>query len=180
MIKTNARQLLLVRQIHGSEAEVRYYVRGAAGWRLRGKGLAYIGKNGTGKTSEGDARTPLGELRALGAFGILPDPGCALPYRRIVPGTVACDEEGPLYNRIVQTREGDGINGERMWELHPEYDYGIETDYNAECIYPRGSAIFVHCKGAKSYTGGCIALDKPLMKKILITADKDLLIQVLK
>ena len=180
MIKTDAHQLLLVRQTHCSEAEVKYYVRGAAGWRLRGKGLAYIGKNGCGKTREGDARTPLGTLRPMGAFGILPDPGCALPYRRIIPGTVACDEQGPYYNRIVQSSEESPINGERMWEITPEYDYGLETDYNSECLYPMGSAIFVHCKGAKSYTGGCIALDKPLMKKILMTADSGLLIQISK
>ena len=67
-----------------------------------------------------------------------------------------------------------------MWEITPEYDYGLETDYNSECLYPMGSAIFVHCKGAKSYTGGCIALDKPLMKKILMTADSGLLIQISK
>ena len=178
MKHSDARQLLLVRHTHDSEAEVKYYVHGTAGWRLRGKGVAFIGRNGIGKIREGDAMTPLGELRAIGAFGILPDPGCTLPYRRVVEGTIACDEEGPFYNRIVQVPQDGKANGEKMWKLSPEYDYGLETDYNSDCIYPMGSAIFVHCKGAKSYTGGCIALDKHLMKKILMTADSGLRISI--
>ena len=177
------RQLLLVEYAGGSNAKVRYYVKGLKGWRLRGRCDAFVGKNGIGKTREGDAKTPLGELRPLKAFGILPDPGCALPYLKVVAGTFAVDEEGPNYNRIMQTGASvapAGCNGERMWELSPEYDYGLETDYNAEGAWPLGSAIFIHCKGAKSWTGGCVALDKPLMKKILRTADNGLRILIRK
>ena len=194
----DVRQLLLVEWCDGSNAVVRYYVKGPKGWRLRGRCDAYVGKNGVGKTREGDARTPLGELKAIRAFGILPDPGCALPFLRVTPGTVAVDEEGPYYNRIVQAGEvcgeqggagGPGApdscpaalpGGERMWELSPEYDYGLETDYNAAGIWPLGSAIFIHCKGSKAWTGGCVALDKSLMKKILRTADSGLRIIVSK
>ena len=175
------RQLLLVEYVGGSDAIARYYVKGLGGWRLRGKCNAFVGKNGAGKEREGDAKTPLGELKPLRAFGILPDPGCRLPYLRVVPGTVAVDEEGAHYNRIVQTGTVEpqpGCGGERMWEFSPEYDYGIETDYNAAGIWPLGSAIFIHCKGAKSWTGGCVALDKPLMKKILRTADNGLRIVI--
>lgn len=174
---TDAGQLLLVEYTGGSNASVKYFVKGACGWRLRGRGGAFVGKNGVGKTREGDAKTPLGQLLPLRAFGILPDPGCALPYLRVVPGTVAVDEEGPWYNKIVQ---GKSCGGEKMWELSPEYDYGIETDYNAAGIWPLGSAIFIHCKGAKSWTGGCVALDKSLMKKILLTADLRLRIIIVK
>ena len=175
----SVRQLLLVKWIGGSDARVVYYVKGPRGWRVRGKGDAFIGKNATGKEREGDAKTPLGTLRPLRAFGILPNPGTALPWIQVRPGTIACDEEGPCYNRILQLAGwGNGnpvdISGEYMWEFSPEYDYGIETDFNKECIWPLGSAIFIHCKGAKSWTGGCVALDKPLMKKILSTADAGL------
>lgn len=177
MIQTdnNVRQLLLVEYTGGSDAAAKYYVKGAAGWRLRGRCNAYVGKNGVGKEREGDAKTPLGELKPLRAFGILPDPGCTLPYLRIVPGTIACDEEGPYYNRIVQNIN---CGGEKMWELSPEYDYGLETDYNAAGVWPLGSAIFIHCKGAKTWTGGCVALDRKLMKKILNTAGDGLRIHI--
>lgn len=177
----SVRQLLLVEFVGGSDALVRYYVKGAKGWRLRGKGSAFVGKNGLGKEREGDAKTPVGELRPLRAFGILPDPGCLLPYLRVVPGTFACDEQGPNYNRIVQTGTTEapaGCGGEKMWELSPEYEYGLETDFNPDGVWPLGSAIFIHCKGAKRWTGGCVALDKGLMKKILRTADNGLRILI--
>lgn len=167
----DAGQLLLVEYKGGSEAVARYYVKGSKGWRFRGQCDAYVGKNGVGKEREGDAKTPLGELKPLRAFGILPDPRCALPYLQVRPGTIACDEQGPYYNKIVQDID---CGGERMWELSPEYDYGLETNYNETGTWPLGSAIFVHCKGAKSWTGGCIALDRALMKKILSTADGSL------
>lgn len=176
-----ARQLLAVECTGGSNALVRFYVKDGSRWRLVRRGTAYVGKFGPGKLEEGDAKTPLGELRPLRAFGILPDPGSRLPYLRVVPGTIACDEKGPNYNRIIQTGGTEpqaGCGGERMWELSPEYDYGIETDYNADGIWPMGSAIFVHCKGAKTWTGGCIALDKRLMRQILLAADSGLVISV--
>ncbi len=175
-------QLLLVEYIGGSDAEVKYYVKGSRGWRLRGRCSAFVGKNGVGKTREGDAKTPLGTLKPLRAFGILPNPGTALPYLQVTPGTFAVDEQGPFYNRIVQcagTEPEPRCSGERMWELSPEYDYGIETDYNAAGIWPLGSAIFIHCKGHKSWTGGCVALDKALMKKVLCSADHRLAIIVI-
>lgn len=34
-----------------------------------------------------------------------------------------------------------------------------------------GSAIFIHCKGAKAFTGGCVALDEEHMAKVLRHAD---------
>ena len=181
----DARQLLIVECTGGSNAMARYYIKKEDGsWWLLHRGTAFIGKNGTGKTGEGDAKTPLGELRPLRAFGIKPDPGCRLPYIDVVRGTVACDAQGPFYNRIVQFEDyfpkyGPTLPGEKMWLLSPEYDYGLETDYNSACVYPLGSAIFIHCKGAKTWTGGCVALDKRLIRQILRTADSGLRIYVL-
>ena len=179
-----AEQLLIVECTGGSNAKARYYIKSDGRWKLTCRCNAFIGKNGLGKEREGDAKTPEGELRPLRAFGIKPDPGTALDYLRVVPGTIACDEEGPHYNRIVQipamAPEGGGmhIGGEKMWELSPEYDYGLETDYNADGTWPLGSAIFVHCKGRKSWTGGCVALDRRVMKKILRTAGSGLRISI--
>ena len=183
----SARQLLIVECTEGSDALARYYVKRDGGWWLLHRCTAFIGKNGTGKTGEGDARTPLGELRPLRAFGIKPDPGSKLPYLDVRPGTIACDSPGPWYNRIVKPSDyrpkmkgaSDEPAGEKMWELSPEYDYGIETDFNRECVYPLGSAIFIHCKGAKTWTGGCVALDKRVLRQILRTADAGLRIYIL-
>ena len=40
-------------------------------------------------------------------------------------------------------------------------------DYNKEGVAGRGSAIFLHCKGSRRYTAGCIAIDKPAMRNLL-------------
>ena len=40
----------------------------------------YVGKNGLGKKGEGAAKTPVGTLRPLNAFGIKPNPGTTMPY----------------------------------------------------------------------------------------------------
>ena len=186
-LDTDARQLLIVECTEGSNALARYYIKNDSGWWLLHRCRAYIGKNGPGKASEGDAKTPFGPLRALRAFGIKPDPGCRLQYIDVTPGTIACDSPGRWYNRIVKPSEyrplmdspADEPAGEKMWQLSPEYDYGLETDYNKECVYPLGSAIFIHCKGAKTWTGGCVALDKRVMRQILRTADTGLRIYIL-
>jgi hypothetical protein len=59
-----------------------------------------------------------------------------------------------------------------MFKMSPEYNYGLTTNYNEENIYPNGSAIFIHCKGQKPFTGGCIALDEEYMEMILKSAEE--------
>ena len=65
-----------------------------------------------------------------------------------------------------------------MFHTVPEYNYGIATDFNKECIWPKGSAIFIHCKGHKTWTGGCIALDEERMVELLKNCDKSLIITI--
>ena len=172
-------QLLAVMCTEGSRAELLYFVRRDGQFVREGRGDAFIGRCGLGKECEGDGKTPEGHFRALRAFGILPDPGTSLPYRRLTPATIACDREGPYYNTIVETApDGPQCEGERMMDMDPEYLYGIETDFNSECIYPLGSAIFIHCKGRKEWTEGCVAVDMELMKHILQTADSGFVILI--
>lgn len=172
----DARQLLAVECTGGSNAKARFYTKTPDGrWWLLYRGSAYIGRNGLGKTREGDAKTPVGEFKPVAAFGILPNPGCSLQYIDVVPGTVACDVEGPYYNRIVGPGDYDSEPaGEQMWTMSPKYDYGMQIDFNPDNIYPLGSAIFVHCKSENHFTGGCVALDKRLMQQILKSADAGL------
>lgn len=189
--KGNRDAMLLVRCTTGSEAIVTYYEEGK---EVR-SGEAYIGRNGVGKTREGDGKTPLGEFGVRKAFGILPDPGTAFDYVTIGPGTIACDSPGPYYNQIIDPATIRGRSdadpgslhqdhtaetaGEHMADFSPEYDYGLELDYNPENIYPLGSAIFVHCKGSKTYTGGCVALDRDFVRDILLRAPRDLRVTII-
>ena len=166
---------MLVRCTEGCKATVQYYEKLTDEndvWSLTFETEAIIGKNGPEKTGEGDAKTPYGDFGVRGAFGIRSNPGTDLPYTEIKETTFACDEEGEYYNQIIDTEEtGHDCKGEEMYELSPEYNYGIETDFNSKNEWPKGSAIFIHCKGTKKFTGGCVALDEELMKKVLETAD---------
>lgn len=168
-------QVMLVRCTKGSNAIVQFYQKlrdQKNAWTLVFETDAYIGKNGTGKTEEGDAKTPLGDFGVLYAFGILDNPGTALDYVDVVETTFACDEEGEFYNQIIDTAEtGHACSGEEMFIYTPEYNYGIATDFNAENEWPRGSEIFLHCKGAKVFTGGCIAIGEEYMKTVLQCAE---------
>ena len=67
---------------------------------------------------------------------------------------------------------------EEMYSYQPQYNYGIATDFNKECIYPNGSAIFIHVKGSKPYTGGCISFDEDRMVEILKNCDMSLVIKI--
>jgi len=168
-------QLLEVYDVQGSAAKARLTVDGKVLFTTD----VFIGKNGIGKTGEGDAKTPTGTLRPLSAFGIKPNPGTKMPYRDITPSTFACDEDCEYYNTIIDTAVvHHPCKGEEMYSYQPQYNYGIETDFNKECVYPKGSAIFVHVKGSKTYTGGCIAFDEDKMVEILRNCDMSLLITV--
>jgi L,D-peptidoglycan transpeptidase YkuD (ErfK/YbiS/YcfS/YnhG family) len=168
-------QLLEVYDVHGSEGKARLTVDGEVLFTT----CVYVGKNGLGKKREGDAKTPVGTLHPLSAFGIKPNPGTTMPYIDVTPTTLACDGDCEYYNKIIDTSVvTHPCQGEEMYSYQPLYNYGIATDFNKECIYPNGSAIFLHVKGPKTYTGGCIAFDEERMKEILINCDLSLVIDI--
>ena len=168
-------QLLEVYDVQGSQGKARLTVNGKVIFTTD----VYVGKNGLGKTGEGDGKTPVGTLRPLSAFGIKPNPGTAMPYIDVKPTTYACDDDCEYYNKIIDTETVEhNCGGEEMYSYQPQYNYGIATDFNKECIYPKGSAIFIHVKGAKPYTGGCISFDEERMVEILRYCDMSLVITV--
>jgi len=171
--------VLIVSQIAVSQAQTVLYKKNEGGWTPIAESAAFVGRNGIGKEREGDGKTPSGELHVTAAFGLQPNPGTSLPYIDVTPYIYACDEEGPYYNQIIDIREtGHHCGGEHMCEYSPQYDYGLVTDYNRENVYPLGSAIFLHCKGPKCSTSGCIAFDKDDMLSLMLIADKGLVIFV--
>lgn len=167
-------QIMIVSHTDGWNGNMSFYEKAGENdaWTLVLEGEVYIGKNGMNKIKEGDAKTPYGDFEILQAFGILPNPGTSIDYIDVTPDTFACDEDCEFYNQIINVKEtGHACKGEEMYKLSPEYNYGLTTSYNRENEYPKGSAIFVHCKGQKHYTGGCIALDEADLKAILEKAE---------
>ena len=168
-------QLLEIYDVQGSAAKARLTIDGKVLFTTN----VYVGKNGLGKTGEGDGKTPVGTLHPLSAFGIKPNSGTTMPYIDVTSTTYACDEDCEYYNKIIDAATlGHECKVEEMYSYQPQYNYGIATDFNKECVYPKGSAIFIHVKGIKTYTGCCIAFDEDRMVEILKNCDMSLVITI--
>ncbi len=115
--------------------------------------VGYAGFAPPGDKREGDGRTPTGTFGFDFSFGIEPDPGVALPYRRLTGPSIVWDDvpASPTYNLWV-----DGGVGEPM-HVSPVYDYGAVIAYNAERTPGLGSAIFLHVSTGRP-TAGCVSL----------------------
>lgn len=165
------RQLILVEYEPGSAARVSMYQKTGDTWQciLACKGC--VGKNGLGKTREGDRKTPEGIFELTGAFGIRENPGTKMPYVQVHSSLYLCSDR-EHYNQLIDiTQYPHDCCGEHLIEYVPQYNYGMFLAYNRECIYGKGSAIFLHCTGEKDYTEGCIAVSESDMAAILRYAE---------
>lgn len=132
---------------------------------------AYTGKKGINKKKEGDKKTPTGTFWITAAFGIKKNPGTLLPYTK-VNKYLYWSEEKSTYNQLldVRTLKRKKIKGEHLIDYKPAYNYAMVIGYNRECVYGKGSAIFLHAKSGKPYTSGCVAVSQTNMKRILMNA----------
>lgn len=170
----NVQQLICVNYISDSNAIFKMYVRDSKqenGWNLILATDAFVGKNGLGKDKEGDLKTPMGEFNITQAFGIQENPGTKLKYIRVNKDLYACDEDCQYYNQIIDSAETKhDCKGEHLIEYSPQYNYAMCIDFNSGNIYPKGSNIFIHVKGSKDYTAGCIAINEEDMITVLKNA----------
>ena len=176
-------QFILVRYTDASNADFRMYEKNDGGeWLEVISTSAYIGKNGMGKTREGDAKTPVGEFHFTMAFGRKDDPGCPIGYRKVDETDYWCgDSNSPLYNQFVSTRNYNNFNkddSEHIIDYNPQYNYALNISYNEDGTPGKGSAIFLHCQGLKKYTGGCVSVTEEVMKNILKRVHKNCLILI--
>jgi L,D-peptidoglycan transpeptidase YkuD (ErfK/YbiS/YcfS/YnhG family) len=140
--------------------------RAGAGWeQVHGPWPAYVGYAGfapPGEKREGDGRTPSGTFGFEFAFGVEPDPGVALPYRRVTGPSIVWDDvpSSPSYNQWV-----DGGVGEAMYQT-PVYDYAAVIAYNTARTPGLGSAIFLHVSRGNP-TAGCVSLPVERLLEVL-------------
>jgi L,D-peptidoglycan transpeptidase YkuD (ErfK/YbiS/YcfS/YnhG family) len=138
----------------------------AGGWeQVHGPSTARLGRSGLappGEKREGDGRTPSGTYGFDFLFGVEPDPGVALPYRRVTGPSIVWDDNpsSPTYNLWV-----DGGVGEAMY-VTPAYDYGAVIAYNADRAPGLGSAIFLHVSTGGP-TAGCVSLPVDRLLEVL-------------
>jgi len=170
------KQLISVKYISDSDAVLRMYVKDKKiknKWNLILTANAFVGKNGLGKQKEGDLKTPIGVFDITKAFGIKENPGTKLKYINVIENLYACDENCKYYNQIIDSiKTKHQCKGEHLIQYCPQYDYAMCIDYNSDNIYPNGSNIFIHVKGNKNYTAGCIAVDEESMITILKNSTK--------
>lgn len=170
------KQIITVQATDGSNAVVKLFEKtvenGKIVWTQTLECPAFIGLEGLGKTKEGDNKTPIGDFGIITAFGIKENPGTSLPYIDADENTYCCGDNN-FYNQMIDISEHphDCSDGEHIIDYTPEYNYGIFIDYNKDGTPGLGSAIFLHCAGANTYTGGCIAVSENNMVTILKAAD---------
>ena len=148
-----------------------YEKAGQNEWALVLKTEAIIGKNGLGKTKEGDGKTPVGVFLFIEAFGILENPGTDLEYTQVSENHYWVDDSGSnYYNQFISINEvmPDWESAEHICEFGESYHYVLATSYNDERIPGAGSAVFLHCMSEDAEaTAGCIAVPEAYMREIL-------------
>ena len=165
---TNAEQMVIVAGIQGTTAWISMHEKINGKWEKIMTTPGFIGKNGLGKVKEGDEKTPVGTFRFDYAFGIAPDPGCAIPYTQVNEHHYWSGDWNYKYNQFVDARQApanfDKGNSEHLIDYNPHYVYGLNMGYNVECTPGKGAALFMHCFGpVKPWTGGCVGLPENKM-----------------
>ena len=86
------------------------------------------------------------------------------------------DSNSKNYNTLVNNETYSDFNmsiSEHIIDYNPGYEYAINIDYNKEQTPYKGSAIFLHCFTTKNSTGGCVAIQKDILKSIYKEINKD-------
>lgn len=164
-------QIVLVEHESGSKATLSIHEKKDVRWTQLYSCRAYLGKNGIGKTKEGDKKTPSGTYNLTFPFGIKGDPGAQQDYLKVTKHHYWCGtSSSSYYNQLVDMRTVDRqytSSDEYLIKYKGVYNYCMFIDYNADGEAGKGSCIFLHCTGSNKYTAGCIAVDEAVMKKIV-------------
>lgn len=168
----DAEQLAIVSGTHGSNANFSFHEKDNEGvWHEIISAPAFIGKNGWGKTREGDVKTPTGIYTFTMAFGINDDPGCQMGYTKVDDSHYwVGDSNSGRYNQFVSVNDYDDFDkkeSEHIIDYDLAYKYCLNISWNLDCTPKKGSAIFLHCYTKNKFTGGCVAIPEEVMVKVL-------------
>ena len=159
-------QLILVSANGSNYATVSMHTKGSDGyWADNYSVTGRVGKNGIGKTSEGDKKTPTGVYTFGQAFGVADNPGSSRGYLKVNNSHYWVDDSSSIYyNKLVDiSQTGKRWNSAEHLAKYPKaYKYAIAVNYNTECIPGKGSAIFLHCDTGNA-TAGCISIPESTM-----------------
>jgi L,D-peptidoglycan transpeptidase YkuD (ErfK/YbiS/YcfS/YnhG family) len=184
------------RSLKSSYATVHIYQRGSDGrWRAAVAALSarngYAGWQWATKRVQDTGTTPIGTFRITEAFGVAADPGTRLPYRRVDKNDywVGDRRDPKTYNMFQPAASAHRTwrisQAERLADYPRQYAYAAVIDFNRPspasirwnrahgeyvttkpAVAGRGSAVFLHVKGAGS-TAGCVSLSRADMLTVL-------------
>ena len=182
----DADQLFVVAGIGETTAYVSMHQKDEDGnWKQIITTPGFIGKNGLGKTKEGDAMTPVGTYHFNYAFGINEDPGCkAFAYQKVTDDDYWSGDQrdGYHYNEMVSIKDLpdlDTEDSEHIVDYPVHYQYCMNISWNEDGTPGEGSAIFLHCLGPqKPYTGGCVAIPKDQIITVLQNVDENCVVVI--
>ena len=177
-VASGAEQMLIVAAFSedATDAWISLHEKQSDGsWHMIMTSPGFIGKNGLGKTREGDAKTPTGVFHFNRAFGIADDPGCSIPYVKVDEDAYWSGDprEGYHYNELVSIKDLPGLDlesgdSEHIIDYPYHYQYCLNISYNEEGTPGLGSAIFLHCLApAKPFTGGCVSVPEDHMRYVM-------------
>ena len=184
----NAEQLLIVAGMgmDKTAATISMHQKDADGnWKQILATPGFVGKNGLcadADHKEGCAQTPVGIYRFNKAFGIAPDPGCAIPYIQVDENTYWSGDPDRQYNQMVDIRDVPELvmdDSEHIVDYDYQYRYCLNISFNEDGTPGRGSAIFLHYFGPwKPWTGGCVSVPENIMKKIMQNVREDCVVVI--
>ena len=184
----NAEQLLIVAGMgmDKTAATISMHQKDADGnWKQILATPGFVGKNGLcadADHKEGCAQTPVGIYHFNKAFGIAPDPGCAIPYIQVDENTYWSGDPDRQYNQMVDIRDVPELvmdDSEHIVDYDYQYQYCLNISFNEDGTPGRGSAIFLHCFGPwKPWTGGCVSVPENIMKKIMQNVREDCVVVI--
>lgn len=167
-------QLIMV-SVKGTSATVSLHDKDIYGtWSQVITTNGHIGRNGLGKTVEGDKKTPVGVYYFTKAFGNAADPGCAIDFTHCDSSYYWVDDsDSAYYNQFVSTKyvRKDWSSAEHISAVGDRYNYVLALNYNSACTPGLGSAVFLHC--GNSNTSGCIAIPESAMIQIMRDVRED-------
>ena len=169
----NAQQIAIVSGTNGTNARFSFHEKDDSGiWHEVLHAPAYIGKNGWGKTREGDSKTPTGVYTFTEAFGIKEDPGCPMGYTQVDDTHYwVGDSNSEKYNLFVSTRDYEDFDkneSEHIIDYTLAYKYCLNISWNFDRTPGKGSAIFLHCYTKNKFTGGCVSLPEDVMREVVM------------
>ena len=180
-VAEESQQLAIISGTGGSNAEFSFHQKDSSGkWQQLLSAHAYIGKNGWGKTREGDAKTPIGVYTFTQAFGINPNPGSPMGYTKVDKTHYwVGDSTSDKYNQFVSTsdyNDFDKKESEHIIDYKLAYKYCLNISWNIDGIPGKGSAIFLHCYTKNKFTGGCVSLPEEIMRQVVQLVRPDCLV----